>query len=248
MWPLMVRTSLRRQPVRRERRMARSRRPGRDDRSRNDSARQTTFVAALALWWGAALATQYVAAQLGSRHRLGVWLYRVPATSHFSIRVAMGATAAVAVVALISRSWRWAAVPLTLLTASLYAALVDAIYAPAAVWRWYMAFGALPADRSAFRLALAIVAATVVLMTVAEPRVQRAVGQALANLRQPALVRASTWPGHAALPVPMRIPVWRMERAKQPPAVGAEEPQSPARDPDASTIPDSVASLEEAPS
>ncbi len=222
----------------------RANRPPRSFRSRDDAARQTAFVAALALYWGGALATQYVAAQLGPRHRLGAWLYRVPATSRFSVGVVMAVTATAGVIALISRGWRWACLPLALVTASLYAALSDAIYPPTELWRWYVAFGSLPADRSAFRLALGIVAATVVLVTAAEPRVRRAVVRTMADLRQPAPVKTSTWPGRAALSVPIRMPLWRNERAKEAAAVPAISPLAPTPDADAPTLPDVGPSLE----
>ena len=210
--------------------------PGRPHGSPHDEARQIAFVAVLALWWGAALATQYVAAQLGSRHRLGAWLYRVPVASRFSLGVAMAVAAVAAMIALISRGWRWACIPLSLVMASLYAALGDAIYPPAQVWRWYVAFGALPADRPAFRMAWAIVAGTAVLVTVAEPRVRHGMVRAMADLRRPALVKAPTWPGRAVMPVPLRISARRNGLAGQPLPLPAIQGLSPVPDRGSSAV------------
>jgi len=237
----MVRTSLRLSPVHRERCVTGPKKPGLPHRSRHDAARQTAFVAVLALWWGAALATQYVAAQLGSRHRLGAGLFRVPAVLRVSVGVSLAVTAVAAMIALVSRGWRWACIPLTLVTASLFAALGDAIYPPSEVWRWYVAFGALPADRSAFRMAWAIVAGTVVLVTVAEPRVRHAMVRAMDDLRRPALVKAPTWPRRAVLPLPPPISAWRNGRASQASPRPTIPGLSPAPDPDASIVSDAKA-------
>ena len=136
MWHLMVHMSRRRRPVRREHAVTASKNSGRSYHSDRDAARQTAFVAVLALGWGATLATQYVAAQLGSRHRLGVWLYRVPPASRLWIGLAMAVTAVAATIALTRCGWRWACIPLMLVAASLYAALGDVIYPPTEVWRW----------------------------------------------------------------------------------------------------------------
>jgi hypothetical protein len=137
---------------------------------RHDNGRPTALIAALALAWGAGLATQYVAARLGYASQLGGWLYRAPATSRLWLQLAVAACAVAVLIALLIHQWRWASVPLTLVTASVYAVLDGPIYPPTDVLRWYATQGPEPVDRTPFRLAWIIVVVSVILTTTAAHR------------------------------------------------------------------------------
>lgn len=186
---------------------------------RRHEGRPTAFIAALGLAWGAGLATQYMAARLDYASYLGGWLYRAPATSRPWLYLAMAIGAVAVATAALVRGWRWASVPLVLVTASLYAVLDGPIYPPTGVLQWYATHGQVPVDRAPFRIAWIIVVVSAILVTTAahrlgrhgasrlqerrpmEPTKETAIGKGklIADRRRSRWMMPSSWPGHARL-------------------------------------------------
>jgi hypothetical protein len=165
----------------------------------HDNGRSTAFIAALALAWGAGLATQYVAARSGYTQQLGSWLYRAPETSRQALHVALAVGGAAVVTALFIRGRRWASVPLALATATIYAVLDGPIYAPTGVLRWYGAHGTAYVDRGPFRIAWVILVGSVILVTTAAHRLGRAREVPAKERRRPKRSIPPSWPRHARL-------------------------------------------------
>ena len=146
---------------------------GRRSGLEQSGSRAAAFVAALALIWGSALATQYIAARLGYQPRLGAWAYRAPASSRQILRIALALVATAAVLAPLRPTTRWYSVPLGLVAASAYAVIKGPIYAPTRVYIWYATYGTGSAYRAPFLTAWLVIAASVILVTVAAHRVRR---------------------------------------------------------------------------
>jgi hypothetical protein len=212
---------------------------GRASHSRFTQAGPTAFVSALSLVWGAALATQYVAAVIGHHRHLGGWLFSASAASRPTFVLAMIVGDIAVLLALASYDWQWACIPLALVTASVQAVVAGPIYSPAALLRWYTVHNTVATDRAVFRFAWLIIAAVVVLLTTAEHRLRRTVkhkvARAIVALRRPAPVDRSRWPGRAVLiggyPEPDPAPdgdairaVLREARPARDPAVDPSDP------------------------
>ena len=172
-----------------------SRRSGPD----HDGGRAAAWVAAVALVWGSALATQYIAARFGYQHRLGAWLYRAPARVQQILRIALALVTPAAVLALLRPTARWYSVPLALGAVSVYAVIAGPIYAPTGVYSWYGKYGGLSAYRASFLTAWLVIAGCVILVTVAAHRVWRARVQPAAPGRAPPGRRANPWWGDRAI-------------------------------------------------
>jgi hypothetical protein len=136
------------------------------DRARASGPPGAVHVGATAgVVWGAALATQYVAARLAYHPHLGPWVYRASVATRDRLRLVAIACCLAGVLALATRRWRWGAIPLGL--ASITATIVRRapLYSPERVFVWYAAYHALPAYRQLFAGAWLICGTVALLVT-----------------------------------------------------------------------------------
>jgi hypothetical protein len=120
--------------------------------------------------WAAGLATQYVAARLAYHPHLGPWLYRASSSARARFGLAVVVCAIVAGIALCTRRWRWAVVPLALTTVSAMILRDAPLYSPGRVFLWYKAYHTVAAYRHLFLVAWGIFAVATVAATVAAAR------------------------------------------------------------------------------
>jgi uncharacterized membrane protein len=160
--------------------------------------RAAAFVAAVALIWGSALATQYIAAHFGYQPRLGAWVYRAPASARQMLRWALALVATAAVLAPLRATTRWYAAPLVLGAGSLYAVIAGPIYAPTRVYSWYATYGELSTYHAVFLTAWLVIAASVILVTVAAHRVRRPGSSPLAEARSRRRPEPAWWDDHTS--------------------------------------------------
>ena len=123
--------------------------------------------AALGGLWGAAVATQYIAARLAYHPHLGPWLYRVSASARGSLGSWRVACALAVIGALLSRRWRWMAVPLGLAALSLTIARHAPLYSPARLFVWYAAYHRVAAYRALFAVAWSMCGVVAIAVTLA---------------------------------------------------------------------------------
>jgi hypothetical protein len=128
-------------------------------------------VGALALVWGMALATQWVAARLGYHPHLGAWIYRVPPVGDRWLRWgSIGAAGCAGLVLLVAARWRWAALPLALAGVSMTALRGGPVYSPTRVFIWYAAYHRVRAYRPLFGVAWFVLGGTTLALVIAAER------------------------------------------------------------------------------
>jgi hypothetical protein len=128
-------------------------------------------VGAIAVVWGMALATQWVAARLGYHPHLGAWIYRAPPWADRWLRWgSIGAAAIAGLVLLLAARRRWAALPLALAGLSMTALRGGPVYSPTRVFIWYAAYHRVGAYRPLFGVAWFVLGGTTLALVIAVER------------------------------------------------------------------------------
>jgi hypothetical protein len=136
--------------------------------------------------WAAAFATQYVAARLAYHPHLGPWLYRASSSARARFSIAIPVCLVAAGIALVTRRWRWAAIPLVLSTATAMILRDAPLYSPDRVFVWYKAYHTVSAYRPLFLVAWAIFAIATVAATIAAAQLAATRAEPVSNEhRQP---------------------------------------------------------------
>ncbi len=120
--------------------------------------------------WASGFATQYVAARLAYHPHLGPWLYRASSSARERFGIAIPLCLVSAGLALLTRRWRWAVIPLVLAAVTAAIARTAPLYAPDRIFVWYRAYHTVSAYRPLFVAAWAIFVIATVAATVAAAR------------------------------------------------------------------------------